>query len=136
MKNYQKFTVDWRTRGMVDMCDEDRMELVIARNVSPRLSGIESKLDVFTVAMNQILTQFAEEKVSSREARKELMGEVEEIKKILNGNGKDGLVATVNKLVEWMDNQKKWQGAIIGIFIAELIGMGFLLVKVFILRVP
>lgn len=121
---------------MVDMCDEDRMELVIARNVSPRLSGIESKLDVFTVAMNQILTQFAEEKVSSREARKELMGEVEEIKKILNGNGKDGLVATVNKLVEWMDNQKKWQGAIIGIFIAELIGMGFLLVNVFILRVP
>lgn len=117
---------------MAEMCDEEKIELVIARSVAPRLSGIEAKLEVFTQIMNQISSQFTDEKASNKETRKELQSELEEIKKILNGNGKDGLVATVNKLIDWVENQKKLQWIIIGAVIVELIGMGFLILRMFI----
>ena len=112
---------------MTELCEEDRMELMIARTVVPRLSGIEAKLDVFTATMGQVSINLAEEKAENRQTRKDSQIKLESIEAILNGNGKDGLVAVVNKLKEWSDDQKKIQFTIIGAVIVEIVGLVLML---------
>lgn len=121
---------------MTQMSEEDRIELMIVRQVSPRLAAIEAAIKVFTETMSQVSTRYSEEKAENRACHNELKEEVSEIKAILNGNGKDGLVATVNKLVSWVDDQKKLQWTVISAIIIELVGLLFLGVAVLLKYTP
>jgi hypothetical protein len=116
---------------MTQMCDEDRMELAIARNVTPRLSGIEGKLDVFNTLLTQLSTQLAKEQSEQKKS-------IEEIQAILRGDGRDaeGLVATVLWLRKWIEDEKKLRWAILLTVMGETVALVFAIIRGMVIHIP
>lgn len=121
---------------MVEMSEQDRVELILNRQVSPKLTEITSKLDTLNSSVQYISNQYVEEKLEHRRQIQELSGAIEDLRKILNGNGKVGLVAQVDSLKSWVGDQKRLQWVIIGAVIAELVGLGFVLFEHVLIPVP
>lgn len=119
----------------MEMTEQDRIELVLTRQVAPKLSEITSKLQQINSNMDHINAQFLQEKNTHTQEIREVADAVENVRKILNGNGKLGLVAEVSNLKTWIEDQKKLQWILIAAVVGELVGLGFVIVK-FVLTLP
>ena len=55
--------------GNDSMCTQDQMELIIARQINPRLSTLEGKIEVFTTQISYFTDKMAEQKKSNEVRR-------------------------------------------------------------------
>ena len=103
--------------------EEDRIELMIARTVIPRLSSIEGQMKLFNSVLETVASR-------QRDEQDRIAKKVETINQILNGDGKtDGLVAIVHDSKRWIDGEKKLLWILISVVTAETVGIFLLLLR-------